>query len=119
MVPLVSGRQIMPISTDMLIVALDPRLSHSTSPGTTQSANITATTEDGNSQTVNCELHHHPFMASWRPIWRIIRALIVLGIIGGAIYYVLRLGGGWRLLYNSPQTWVDQLIRTVEGWFFR
>lgn len=80
---------------------------------------VTATTEDGNTQTVNCELHHHPFMASWRPIWRLIKALIIIGIIVVIIYYVLRLGGGWRVLYNSPQTWVDQLIRTFEGWFFK
>jgi hypothetical protein len=80
---------------------------------------ITATTEDGNSQTVNCEMHHQPFMSSWRPIWRIIRVLVILGIIGVAIYYILRLGGGWHTLLSSPKTWVDQLVRTVEGWFFR
>jgi uncharacterized membrane protein len=80
---------------------------------------ITATTEDGNTQTVNCEFNHRPLMASWRPIWRLIRVIIFLGIIGVAIYYILKLGGGWRVLYNSPQTWVDQLVRTVQGWFFR
>jgi uncharacterized membrane protein len=80
---------------------------------------ITAKTEDGNTQTINCELHHHPFMASWRPIWRLIRALIILAIIVVAIYYILQLGGGLRALRNSPQTWVDQLVRTVEGWFFK
>ncbi len=80
---------------------------------------ITATTEDGNSQSVNCEMHHHPLMASWRPIWRIVKALIILGIIGVAIYYILRLGGGWRVLYDSPQTWWDQVVRTFQGWFSR
>ena len=80
---------------------------------------ITANTEEGNTQTVNCELNHRPFMASWRPIWRLIRVIIILGVVGVAIYYVLRLGGGLRVLYNNPQTWVDQLVRTVEGWFFR
>ena len=80
---------------------------------------ITATTGDGNTQTVNCEFHHRPLMASWRPIWRLIRAIIVLGIIATAAYYILKLGGGWRVLYSSPQTWVDQLVRTIEGWFFR
>ena len=80
---------------------------------------ITATTEDGNAQTVNCEFNHRPLMASWRPIWRLIKAIIVLGIIATAAYYILRLGGGWRVLFNSPQIWVDQLVRTVEGWFFR
>jgi uncharacterized membrane protein len=80
---------------------------------------ITTTTEDGNTQTMNCEFNHRPLMASWRPIWRLLRLIIVLGIIGIAAYYILRLGGGWRVLYDSPQTWVDQLVRTVEGWFFR
>ena len=80
---------------------------------------ITASTEDGNTQTVNCEFHHRPLMASWRPIWRLIRVIIVLGIIGTAAYFILKSGGGWRVLYNNPQTWVDQLVRTIEGWFFR
>jgi len=35
------------------------------------------------------------------------------------IYFVLQWGGGWKTLTSSPQTWVNQLIRTVEGWFFR
>ena len=80
---------------------------------------ITASTEDGNTQTVNCEFHHRPLMASWRPIWRLIRVIIVLGIIGTAAYFILKSGGGWRVVYNNPQTWVDQLVRTIEGGFFR
>ena len=80
---------------------------------------ITATTEDGNTQTVNCEMHHQPFMSSWRPIWRIVKILIVLGIAGVAIYYILRLGGGYHVLRSSPQTWWNEVVHTVQGWFFR
>lgn len=80
---------------------------------------VTATDGDGNSQTVNCELHHRPFMASWKPVFRLIRAIIVLGALGVGGYYLLRLGGGWRLLRSSPQSWVNQLVRVVEGFFSR
>jgi hypothetical protein len=80
---------------------------------------ISATTSDGHTQTVNAELNHSPFMASWRPVFRIIRAIVVLGLIGVAVYFVLQWGGGWKALSSSPQTWVNQLLRTVESWFFR
>ncbi|MFC1968049.1 hypothetical protein ACFLVX_01495 [Chloroflexota bacterium] len=84
---------------------------------------ITATTEDGNTQTVNCELHHNPSMSSWRPIWRLIKILILLGLISVGIYYILPLGGGWRMLSSSPETWLSQLIRVVqrfiEGFIYR
>ena len=80
---------------------------------------VTAITTDGNPQSGNCELHHSPFIGSWRPILRLIRIIIVLGVIGVAGYYILGLGGGWRVLSGSPQTWVNEIVRTIEGWFFR
>ena len=80
---------------------------------------VTANAGEGIVQTVNCELNHSPFIGSWRPILRIIRAIVVLGAIGVLVYFVLQWGGGFRTLTSSPQTWVNQLIRTVEGWFFR
>ena len=80
---------------------------------------VTANAGEGIVQTVNCELNHGPFIGSWRPILRIIRAIVVLGAIGVLVYFVLQWGGGFRMLTSSPQTWVNQLIRTVEGWFFR
>ena len=80
---------------------------------------VTAATAEGSTQSVNCELHHNPFIGSWRPIWRIIRVIVVLGLIGVLVYFVLHWGGGWKTLTSSPQTWVNQLMRTVEGWFFR
>ncbi|HEY79310.1 MAG TPA: hypothetical protein G4O09_09375 [Dehalococcoidia bacterium] len=80
---------------------------------------IRATTADGNTQSVNAELYHNPFIGSWRPILRVIRAVLVIAVIGVLIYFVLQWGGGWRTLTSSPQTWVNQLVNTVEGWFFR
>ena len=80
---------------------------------------VTAIAGEGNTQSVNCELHHNPFIGSWRPIVRVIRAIIVLALLGVAIYFLIQWGGGWKVLTSSPQTWVNQLIRTVEGWFLR
>ncbi len=80
---------------------------------------VIATTAEGNTQSINCELYHNPFIGSWRLILRVVRAIVVLAILGVAIYFVLQWGGGWKQLTSSPQTWLNQLIRTVEGWFFR
>ncbi len=80
---------------------------------------VTARTGEGTSQTINCELHHHPFIGSWKPILRVLRALIVLGGLGVLIYFVLHWGGGWSQLTRSPQTWVNNLVNTFEGWFSR
>ncbi len=80
---------------------------------------VTARTEDGRTQTTNCEFYHNPFMTSWRPLLRVVRALIVIGAIVTLIYFVLRWGGGWSTLTKSPQTWVNNLVNTVEGWFLR
>lgn len=80
---------------------------------------VTATADNGKSQTVNCEMHHNPRMASWKPIIRILRVLLFLAIIGVCVYFVLDWGGGWRTLTASPQTWVNNLVMTVEGWFFK
>ncbi len=80
---------------------------------------ITATTAEGNSQSVNAELYHNPFIGSLRPIFRVLRAIVVLGALGVGIYFLLKWGGGWGTLTSSPQTWSSNLIQTVEGWFFR
>lgn len=80
---------------------------------------VTATADDGKVQSVNCELNHAPLMSSWRPILRLIRVIIVLAILGVAVYYILRLGGGFGTLTKSPQTWVNQLSHTITSWFSR
>jgi hypothetical protein len=79
---------------------------------------VTATAE-GAAQSVNCELYHNPFIGSWKSILRVVRVIIFIAIIAVVVYFVLQWGGGWKVLTSSPQTWVGNLVRTVEGWFFR
>jgi hypothetical protein len=81
--------------------------------------NVTATYGEDQSQSVNCELYHNPFMGSWRPVRRAVRIIVVLGAIGVLVYFVLKWGGGWSQLTSSPQTWVNQLVNTFQGWFSR
>ena len=84
---------------------------------------ITITTNEGteNSQTVNCELHHNPFIGSWKTIFRIVRAIIFIGIIGTLIGFVIHWGGGFGLLRSNPGAWwnhlVDSIVNTFSGWF--
>ncbi|MFO7996826.1 MAG: hypothetical protein R6U93_06790 [Dehalococcoidia bacterium] len=80
---------------------------------------VTAVAGEGNMQTANCELYHSPLIGSWRPIVKAIRVIIFLAIIGVAVYFLLRLGGGLPTLMSSPQTWVNNLVNTVQGWFYR
>ena len=80
---------------------------------------VTARASDGKAQTANCEFNHNPFMTSWRPVLRAIRTIIAIAIIVVAVYFILMWGGGWDTLVSRPQTFVDNLIRTVQNWFFR
>lgn len=78
---------------------------------------VTASTEGITPQTVNCEFSHQPFFKSWRPIWRLIRLIIVLAILGTIIYFLLSWGGGWSAFRASPQTWFSNLTHHIQGWF--
>jgi uncharacterized membrane protein len=84
---------------------------------------ITITTHEvsGNSQTANCELYHNPFVASWKTIFRAIRILIFIAIIGVLIGLIIHWGGGFKSLRTSPQTWwnqlVDKIVNTFSSWF--
>ena len=86
---------------------------------------ITVTTTDavGMSQTANCEMHHKPFIRSWRTIFRIVRLILFIGIIGTLIGFLIHWGGGWSLLTRSPQSWwnqlVNQIVNTFGSWFSR
>jgi uncharacterized membrane protein len=80
---------------------------------------ITARAGDGKNQTATGEFTHTPFMTSWRPLMRVVRALLVLAVIAVVIYFVLKWGGGWETLSRSPQAWVERLVNTIEGWFFK
>jgi uncharacterized membrane protein len=78
---------------------------------------LTAGAEGGTPQTVTCEFNHSPLMKSWKPIWRAIKLIIVIAVIVIAIYYILKVGGGWAAFRESPKDWFNHLIRTIEGWF--
>ncbi len=84
---------------------------------------ITATDNMGNSQTVNCEMYHNPFIRSWRTIFHVVRLIIFLGILGALIGFVIHWGGGLAVLTKSPQTWwnqfVNQIMRTFGAWLSR
>jgi uncharacterized membrane protein len=80
---------------------------------------VTATAGEGNIQSVKCELYHNPFISSWRRIMRWALRILVLAGIGVLVYFVLKWGGGWGTLTSSPQTWWNQLVDTIRGWFFR
>jgi uncharacterized membrane protein len=77
---------------------------------------ITATPISGVPQSANAELNHSPLMASWKPIFRIIRAIIVLAVITWAVYSLINLGGGWNVLTNDPKAWLWNLELLLEGW---
>lgn len=70
-------------------------------------------------QTANGELNHTPWFASWRPIIRTLRIIIALAILVIAVILILNAGGGLSTLLDSPQTWVDNFVSTIESWFNR
>lgn len=75
----------------------------------------------GNTQTVNCELNHNPFIGSWKTVFRIVRTIIFIGIIGVLIGFLIHWGGGCGILRSNPGTWwsqlVDRIVDTFGGWF--
>ena len=73
---------------------------------------VTAKSTEGDPQLVHCELHHRPFINSWRPI----KALIIIIIIAFVVNYIAGFGGGWSDLFTNPQEWLYEVIRHVRGW---
>jgi uncharacterized membrane protein len=78
---------------------------------------VTAHEASGNSQTVNCELYHNPLFGSWKTIFRVVRIVIFVGIIGVIIGFLIHWGGGFGLLRSSPQTWWNQLVHQISHTF--
>jgi hypothetical protein len=70
-----------------------------------------------NTQPANCQLHHRPFIRSWKTIWRLLKFLIFVAIVVVLIWWVIHLGGGWGQLTSSPGDWWDNLRETIGGWF--
>jgi uncharacterized membrane protein len=80
---------------------------------------LTATADDSKSQTATAEFNHTPAISSWRLIFRIVRAVVVIAAVVVAIYFILKLGGGWSELKDHPQAWVERTVNTIQGWFNR
>jgi len=80
--------------------------------------NLTATTAEGYIQLARCQMDHKPFLSSWRPIFRTVKYIVFVGVAGFAVWYLIRLGGGWSSLTSDPQTWIDGTIRHLRGWFY-
>jgi hypothetical protein len=79
---------------------------------------ITASTAEGYTQLARCQMDHKPLLRSWRPILRTVKYVVIIGVAGFAIYYVIRLGGGWGSLVRDPQGWLEGTIRHIRGWFY-
>jgi len=66
---------------------------------------------------IEFKLRVHPYRVSCRRkgTFRIkIRAIIILALLGWAIYFLIQKGGGWNVLTSNPQTWLNQLIRWLS-----
>ena len=82
----------------------------------TVSANLEESTIPLNA---NCEFNHKPYMRDFSVVWRTLKILIILAIILVAVYYLLKLGGGWEAFRADPQAWLQKAIDTVMSWFSR
>jgi hypothetical protein len=79
---------------------------------------VNATTAEGTTQTARCQIDHKPYLSSWRPVLRILGTILITAIIAFAVYYVIRMGGGWNSLLLDPKTWLDGVVRHIRGWFY-
>jgi hypothetical protein len=85
----------------------------------TLAANIQGKTE---SKSLNGELIYRPRWRSLRPLWRVLRILLILAAIAGAVYFILWLGGGLGQLLENPGQWLSQAKDTIArltAWFPR
>ncbi len=81
---------------------------------------LTANIQDkSDSKSTNGELIYHPKWHSLRPLWRVLKILLILAVIAGVIYFLLSLGGGLHHLIESPGDWLSQAHDTVSRWFSR
>lgn len=67
------------------------------------------------SKSLNGELIYRPRWRSLRPLWRVLRILLILAAIAGAIYFVLWLGGGLDQLLDNPGQWLSQAKETLAN----
>lgn len=64
-------------------------------------------------KSLNGELIYRPRWRSLKPLWRVLRILLILAAIAGAIYFVLWLGGGLGQLLDDPGQWLSQAKDTL------
>ena len=82
---------------------------------------FTTSAENLSPQTANCEFNHSPFMKSWKPVFRTIRTIIAIAVLVVVVVLIIKWGGGWDALKESPKDWFKQIVTslttTIEGWF--
>jgi len=78
---------------------------------------VTATAPQSMEQTSNCEYTHKPRMSSWKWLVRLIKLFIVLAVFIVAIYFILKIGGGWQAFIDNPRFWVTTAINNIEAFF--
>jgi hypothetical protein len=67
------------------------------------------------SKSLNGELIYRPRWRSLRPLWHVLRILLILAAIAGAIYFILWLGGGLGQLLDNPGQWLIQAKDTLAN----
>lgn len=75
-----------------------------------------------NTQPANCQLHHRPFIRSWKTIWRLLKFLVFVAILAILIWFVIHMGHdeertGWQVLTDDPGAWWKNLRENIGGWF--
>jgi hypothetical protein len=70
-------------------------------------------------KSLNGELIYRPRWRSLSPLWRVLKIVLIIAVIAGAIYFVLWLGGGPGQLFADPGQWLSQAQERLAGWFSR
>lgn len=70
-------------------------------------------------KSLNGELIYRPRWRSLSPLWRVLKIVLIIAAIAGAIYFVLWLGGGPGQLFADPGQWLSQAQERLAGWFSR
>ena len=83
---------------------------------------VTAAGAGVNTQPANCQLHHRPFIRSWKTIWRLFKFLVFVAILAILIWFVIHMGHdeertGWQVLTDDPGAWWKNLRENIGGWF--
>ncbi|MDY6892470.1 MAG: hypothetical protein SVO26_01980 [Chloroflexota bacterium] len=76
----------------------------------TYDVTVTAMDRDGNPQKATCQLNHRPIFKSWKSIFKILRAIVVIAVVAVVVYFVIHWGGGWSALIGNPGQWAQDLV---------